>query len=172
VPPGVKPVSAATVAAWVAAISPAVVDGITVSGGEPFDQPEGLGELLTRVRGEPALEQVDILVYSGYPLKLLRRDHGPVLELLDAIISEPYVAGWPTDLRWRGSANQRLTLFTERARERYRTESGEPPPASLQVSVDAGRLWMTGIPRRGDMEKFEQMLDEAGVRLGRVSWRS
>lgn len=54
-----------TIAEVVDAISPwlSTADGITVSGGEPFDQREALFELLARLR---ALTAADILVFTGY----------------------------------------------------------------------------------------------------------
>ena len=39
-------------------------DGITISGGEPFDQPDALFELLARIRSQT---EADILVFTGYP---------------------------------------------------------------------------------------------------------
>src|SRR5215213_9495247 len=45
-------------------------EGITVSGGEPFDQPQALAVLLKELR---RLSPVDILVYSGYPFDALSK---------------------------------------------------------------------------------------------------
>ena len=41
-------------------------DGITISGGEPFDQPEALIHLLAQIRSKTS---IDILVYSGHPFE-------------------------------------------------------------------------------------------------------
>jgi len=87
-------------------------DGITISGGEPFFQPEGLLALVRalRARGCPHL-----LVYSGYRLEVLRRraDREPavraVLADVDLLMDGPYVAARAAGAgSWRGSANQRL----------------------------------------------------------------
>ena len=50
----------------VSAITPWIpaADGITISGGEPFDQPDALFELLARIRSQT---EADILVFTGYP---------------------------------------------------------------------------------------------------------
>ncbi len=57
-----------TVEALVAKISVWLpeADGITISGGEPFDQPAALAALLAQVR---LLTACSILVYSGYPFE-------------------------------------------------------------------------------------------------------
>lgn len=62
-------------------------DGITISGGEPFDQFDALIRLLQGLRG---LSQVDILVYSGYSLEQLEDQLSQADSLIDALISDPY----------------------------------------------------------------------------------
>jgi anaerobic ribonucleoside-triphosphate reductase activating protein len=51
-------------------------DGVTISGGEPFDQPYGLLALLARLRER---FKGDVLVYSGYEFEALRAQHGAAL---------------------------------------------------------------------------------------------
>ena len=41
------------------------VGGITISGGEPFDQSQALEALLTDTRRISSLQQADVFVYSG-----------------------------------------------------------------------------------------------------------
>jgi len=41
----------------------------------------------------------------------------------------------------------------------------------MQVAVEGGRVWMIGIPARGDMERVEALCAERGLALERVSWR-
>ena len=74
---------------WVAARSSSPADGVTISGGEPFDQPEGLQSLLLELQKMPSLCNLDILVYSGYTLSRIKRRHQRILDLLDALISGP-----------------------------------------------------------------------------------
>src|SRR4051794_30769668 len=52
----------------------AAADGITVSGGEPFDQEAALEALLHGLR---ARTSADILVFSGYPLERKPRTSRP-----------------------------------------------------------------------------------------------
>src|SRR5262245_52975450 len=47
-------------------------DGVTITGGEPFDQPEALGVLLdglARWRASTG-RSLDVLCYSGYPMRV------------------------------------------------------------------------------------------------------
>ena len=37
-------------------------------------------------------------------------------------------------------------------------------------TADGGKIWMTGIPGRGDLERFQELLQQRGVQLEDVSW--
>jgi hypothetical protein len=77
------------VLAWIARQPVDEIDGFTISGGEPFDQPHALAELADALRGLGG--ERDLLVYSGYPWRTLQRDHADLVARFDAIVSEPYV---------------------------------------------------------------------------------
>jgi anaerobic ribonucleoside-triphosphate reductase activating protein len=92
--------------------APLPVDGVTVLGGEPMAQAEGLLELVDalRRRGCP-----HILVYSGFTYERLcgmvrdRPEIGLVLNEIDALIDGPYVQALAhAGGAWTGSGNQRL----------------------------------------------------------------
>src|SRR3954462_8149149 len=80
-----KRIAVAELVAWCKRVTEGKLDGVTISGGEPFEQPAGLQALLAalhRWRDDAALD-FDILCYSGYPLKTLERKHAALLALLD-----------------------------------------------------------------------------------------
>jgi len=153
-----------------AARTDAALDGVTISGGEPFQQVEALRELCSELRRR--WSDIDILVYSGYPLARLKRLYVDVLDLVDAVIAEPYMASRPTELPWRGSANQSLTLLSARARVRYAIGISQTKPPRLQVAVDGEGVWIAGIPRRGDLDRMRDDLGRRGLELEGVSWTS
>ncbi len=141
-----------------------IADGITVSGGEPFDQPEALIALLAALRGESS---ADILVYSGYPLERLVESLAHAQGLIDALISDPYDEAHDQTLALRGSDNQRLSLLTELGRLRF--AGYERPLTSTEAALDLmfdaeGSVWMAGIPRRGDLVRLREVLARDGHR--------
>ena len=86
-------------------------DGVSILGGEPFDQPDGVAGLVALVgdRGLP------ITVYSGYTVEtLLRRAMRKpsvrrILGAIDLLIDGPFVKGEADGAgAYRGSRNQRL----------------------------------------------------------------
>ena len=168
-------IAVADLVAWCRKVSAGTPDGITISGGEPFDQPAGLRALLASLaawRREKGLD-FDILCYSGYPLRKLEKEHGKILALLDALIPEPYVDHLPQGHVWRGSANQPLVPLSARGRERYADRVDAPASGDrrMQATVEGGRVWMIGIPGRGDMAAVEALCASRGLALTEVSWR-
>lgn len=171
-----RAMAVADLLAWCKRTAGNELDGITLSGGEPFDQPGPLNALLQGLHNWRKQSGVDfdILCYSGYPLKTLQQKHAALLELLDAIIPEPYADGLPLGKLWRGSANQSLVPLSPRGTERFAPFMDESVAAhgkQMQVAVEGGRIWMIGIPERGDMARLEELCLSRGLSLDQVSWR-
>jgi anaerobic ribonucleoside-triphosphate reductase activating protein len=161
--------------AWCRRVAPEAPEGITISGGEPFDQPKALVALLKGLhRWRKATgREFDILCYSGYPLNTLQRKHDTILALLDAIIPEPYVDGLPLAHVWRGSANQPLVALSALGEARYNPhlEAAAAEGKRMQVAVDGQRLWFIGIPHRGDMSALDELCRQRGLIMNEISWR-
>lgn len=170
-----KRIAIADLLAWCRKVSAGAPDGVTISGGEPFDQPDALHALLlglTAWRHEQRLD-FDILCYSGYPLRRLEKEHARRLALLDALIPEPYVDTLPQGGLWRGSRNQPLVPLSPRGHARYADYVDAPATDDkrMQAAIEGGRVWMIGIPGRGDMARVEALCAQRGVALTEVSWR-
>ncbi len=137
-------------------------DGVTISGGEPFDQPEALRALLTALRARTA---ADILVYSGHPYETISLLIDGMPGLIDALISDPYIADGPQTLALRGSDNQRLHCLTPLGATRFAALATAPlADRALDVMFDDdGSVWLAGIPRRGDWERLQRQLLARGL---------
>jgi len=162
--------------AWCKQVGAAGFDGVTISGGEPFDQEQGLAVLLQGLREWRRSEErdFDILCYSGYPLKTLQNKRASVLGLLDAVIPEPFIDSQEPVSVWRGSANQSLVPLSDLGHQRFDAYVSKPladTDKKMQVAVEHGKIWMIGIPARGDMEKVEALCSSRGLSLQDVSWR-
>ncbi len=93
------------------------INGITISGGEPFDQAASLAELLKAVR--KARSAWNAIVYTGYRLSELRKGPAPNKELLDCIdvlIDGPYRRKIPRVHPLTGSGNQEVHCLTQQGR--------------------------------------------------------
>lgn len=137
-------------------------EGITISGGEPFDQPEALVHLLAQIRTQTS---VDILLYSGHPFEKI----APVVEkchgTIDALISDPYDENAPQTLVLRGSDNQRLHCLTPLGEMRFRPfeRALKSSDKTFDIMFDErGAIWLAGIPRRDDMRRLKTILAKDG----------
>ncbi|MBC3931354.1 4Fe-4S single cluster domain-containing protein [Undibacterium curvum] len=171
-----KQMTVASLLSWCRRVATAGLDGVTISGGEPFDQPAALSALLDALHFWRAQEQreFDILCYSGYPLTTLQKKHSKILAKLDALIPEPYIDSQPPDRVWRGSANQALITCSERGKAIYDPYAELPldsQPKRIQTMLDGKRIWYIGIPARGDMEALASQCEERGLHFDQVSWR-
>jgi anaerobic ribonucleoside-triphosphate reductase activating protein len=162
--------------AWCKRVSAGRPDGVTISGGEPFDQPQALGALLDALAGwrRACDHAFDILCYSGYRVEKLRKAHPRLLGRIDALMCDPYVESLATERPWRGSDNQRLVPLTALGHSRYDAyvDAAGDAPKRFQVVADGARLWFVGIPHRGDLDRIEQACAERGVSLAATSWRA
>ena len=123
----------------VADMRAAGVDGLTLSGGEPLQQPEAAAELLAAAR---ALG-LSTLVFSGYTLAEIRALPGGerVLEHVDVLVDGRYVARERLGAGLRGSSNQRIHLMTDR---HTLAEVEATPVAEVRIAPD-GELVLTGV---------------------------
>lgn len=131
------------------------IDGLTLSGGEPFAQAEALGALVEAVR---ARRDLSVMSYTGYTIEHLRR-HGTaaqrhLLSMLDILVDGPYLPHRQASLRWRGSANQRLHLITDR-HAALRDEPDESCGIQIEVGADDTFRWLGVPPVAGFRERLE-----------------
>ena len=89
-----------------------VVDGFTITGGDPFFQPEDLAYLLEEIK------QIsdDIIVYTGYMKDELP---APLLKNIAVLIDAPYIKTRNNNCLLRGSDNQTIYILSEKYRAPY-----------------------------------------------------
>ena len=84
-----------------------LLDGLSLSGGEPFDQAAAFAELARGARKKG----YHVMVWSGYTFEELANDpvRRGLLEAADILVDGPFVLEQRSlDLPWRGSKNQRV----------------------------------------------------------------
>jgi anaerobic ribonucleoside-triphosphate reductase activating protein len=139
------------------------IEGITLSGGDPFFQPAGeLTEFLRFLREKSRLS---VLCYTGYLLEELQVDveKCTVLPYIDVLIDGPYVQELDEGQRWRGSGNQRFHFLSDR----YRSESDAWYAAKerqVEIELDLnGKLLISGVPSKDFIAKLTAQLQRRGV---------
>lgn len=112
---------------------------LSLSGGEPLQQPEAALALLEGAKAR----DMSTLAFSGYTLDEIREQpHGPaILANLDVLIDGRYVAAERNAAGLRGSANQRIHLLTSR---HTLAEVEATPVAEIRIHPN-GDLVLTGV---------------------------
>jgi anaerobic ribonucleoside-triphosphate reductase activating protein len=142
--------------------------GLTISGGEPFQQAAALSELLTIMRTEWSNGDLDILVFTGYAAAAARRRSAELWASADIIVAGPYRAARRSEHPLLGSDNQTIEILTALGEHRMGEVSGRPRP--LQVAMQGGKLVVVGMPDPGDLDRLRTVLAQRGVQLDDVSW--
>jgi anaerobic ribonucleoside-triphosphate reductase activating protein len=125
------------------------IEGISVLGGEPFEQASDVFEVATRVRAAG----LSVMVYSGFTLaELLAKNDAAVTALLgeiDLLVDGRFEQTLPeARRRWLGSRNQVMHFLTPRY-------SPDDPcftaPNTVELRFEDGRLTINGWPEAADV---------------------
>lgn len=88
------------------------VDGFTITGGDPFYQPEDLKKLLAMLN----VISNDIIVYTGYKHRDLKPDE---LENIAVLIDGEYIEELNDNSLLKGSSNQEICILDETQKDKY-----------------------------------------------------
>jgi len=125
------------------------IEGITISGGEPFLQLEELVNLITMVK---AKKDIGVIVYTGYNFEEIKECK--LTSLCDIIVDGAYIEELNDGLSLRGSSNQNICLITERykkeAKELYGIQGRK-----IELYLLDGKTQMVGIPDKKTLSVLE-----------------
>ena len=134
------------------------LEGVTYSGGEPFEQALPLASLSRILRAAG----LSVLVYSGYRLEALREQEKfrCLLDAIDILIDGEYRHDLSGPLRWRGSPNQRIHVLSARG--------GMAPFVSdhvceVQASITPAAMRLTGFPNAEIQHELTVRLASRGI---------
>lgn len=132
------------------------VEGISVLGGEPFEQAEGLAALARLVKSAG----LSVMIFTGHTLEALRARNDPhtsaLLSHTDLLVDGPYdQTKRTTGRRWVGSTNQTMHFLTDR----YRPDDPVfSEPNHLEIKMKGGRITLNGWPVDGARTKVTNKL--------------
>ena len=142
------------------------IEGVTYSGGEPFEQADGLYHLGRRIKDHG----LTLMSYSGYTLEEIRgsddRFKERLASILDILIDGRYVKSLASPLLWRGSSNQKVHFLSERY-ETYKDRI-DSAVVEMELSVDAvtDEVFMTGNLSRELLDDIRQRMGMLGLVMG------
>lgn len=128
------------------------IEGVTILGGEPFEQAAACARFASRAREFGA----SIVTYSGYTWSYLRSSQiSAVRDLLmatDLLIAGPFIQNRANDGQgWHGSTNQEFVYLSSRYDERIRDQFDVVPV--VEARADGVLMDWTGIPGVEDLNR-------------------
>lgn len=143
------------------------VEGVTISGGEPMVQAEGLAALIRILRSRKNLHIICFtgFVYEGLILKPLFPGVQNLLDLLDVLIDGPYLEKQNSGDTFAGSRNQRILKLSDRPAP----AGNEWTPRKTELHIRNGNILAVGVPPR-NLEKdwITRTIDPSFERLKEV----
>jgi anaerobic ribonucleoside-triphosphate reductase activating protein len=117
------------------------IEGITILGGEPLEQPEVILKLIKSVKQN----NLTVMLYTGYEENELDETQLECVSSSDIVIMGRYESSLRnTNLRWRGSSNQEIKMNSNRYKD---IEIEEREEVEITVSKD-GKISVSGYPQR------------------------
>ena len=134
------------------------VDGITITGGDPFFQPEALRELL------PYLQDIskDILVYTGYKYEQLVHQYEDILKYVAVLIDGKYIEKDNKGSVLRGSDNQRI-IFIDGSFEKYYIEYVKQKCSQIQNFTTRDGIVSVGIHLPEYETRLKSLTEQKGL---------
>ena len=117
------------------------IEGITILGGEPLEQPEATLNLIQSVKRIGLI----VMLYTGYEEDEMTDLQLECVYASDIVIMGRYVASMrDTTLRWRGSSNQEIKILSEAYKDIEIEEKEE-----VEITIDTnGTISMAGYPQK------------------------
>jgi anaerobic ribonucleoside-triphosphate reductase activating protein len=137
-----------------AAAADHAIEGLTLLGGEPFDQAAPLASLAEAVRADG----LSVMTFTGYVLEDLRaagrEDWDRLLAATDLLVDGPYLAQRPERSRpWVGSDNQRFWFLTDRYA--HLADELDAIPNRLEIRISrSGEVVVNGFATVATLENL------------------
>lgn len=133
---------------------PSGIEGVTFLGGEPFEQPKALAEMIQKIKEK----DLSVIVFTGFTLEQLQKLQDisvhDCLKNIDLLIDGAYIEEKREFVRpWVGSSNQRFLFLTDR----YSMKDVRNTNNRVEI-----RLTRDGKIQINGMADFDNILKEKG----------
>ena len=128
------------------------IEGITITGGEPFLQIRELNKLLNLID-----KNLGIIVYTGYTLKQLQNKKDEeitkFLDKIDILIDGLYIDDLNNNLALKGSSNQSIYQLSNRYNDIF-DKYYNIKKRDIEIHLNQDDLMIVGIPTKNSLEKL------------------
>lgn len=138
------------------------IQGITISGGEPFLQFPAVFKLVMMIK---EYTNLDIMLYSGYTYEeICCKFSNTIIQLffdnIDIFVDGQYVDELNDNQLYRGSSNQKFYFFTNKYKAfREQIENASDRTIEFEVTENSD-VFLVGIPPRNFYDEFVNSLQK------------
>jgi anaerobic ribonucleoside-triphosphate reductase activating protein len=148
------------------------IEGVTISGGEPFLQSAPLLSLLKTIRQRSDLS---VIIYTGYYLKELKELGNPDIDeilgsFVDILIDGPFVAELNDGGSLRGSSNQEAHALTDRYIDKISVLYGQPK-RHFEIRFNGNEALLVGVPDDRGHELWKTLFVQGNGLEKNSEWR-
>lgn len=121
------------------------IDGVTIIGGEPFDQPQPISNLVQRIYNL----ELSVIIFTGYILEKLYEKNDKyinnILNFTDILIDSPFIEKLKSSKRkWVGSDNQRIHFLSKK--KPILDLDNWPSGRQLEINFNGKTICINGDP--------------------------
>ena len=141
--------------------------GVTISGGEPFEQANALLVLTDLIIRNT---EMDIMIYTGFTLDEIlsgSKDKIQLLSKIDILVDGPFKVELSNKKLWRGSDNQKICFLSKRS-QKYKSYTNAEYPNIRKLNIyeiSNGTFSIVGIPERNFISQFHRENKNKGLQL-------
>ena len=135
-----------------------MVDGFTLTGGDPFAQVTALKQLLP----ELVKFSTDILVYTGFDYEEVLQKYPAILSQIGVLIDGKYIQERNSGVILRGSDNQRVIILNDLLADKYQSYLAIAKNEIQNFTALDGVI-SVGIHRPGYEDQVDSLLREKGL---------
>ena len=138
------------------------IEGITISGGEPFLQAGELKNLINAVRKK---RDFGVIVYTGYTLEQLKEKNDSkinlLLESIDILIDGLFDESLNDGVSLRGSSNQNVYQFTPKYAKVFHDYYGRDV-REIEMHMNSEHMMIVGIPKNNTLHEINNLHQSEG----------
>lgn len=137
-------------------------DGITITGGEPFDQYESLIQLCRGIKENTTLS---IFIYTGFTIEDLYQKFNKreIIHYVDYILDGPYIKNQHSNTNLKGSENQKF--YKKIAKKMVPFENHHEIDKKWSFNLANENVFLSGIPKENDLQKIVSELHSKGIKI-------
>lgn len=130
--------------------------GITITGGEPFEQAEACAVLAETVKNAGK----SVMVFTGFPFEQIQESSNASVQRLfrgiDLLVAGPYIQELKCESKlWLASSNQTIHFLTDNAKSEAKANYPESP--AIEVRTNGNKISFTGFPDQEDLTWFDTL---------------